>query len=226
MMETVKPASIQSLLGLHPSSQALTDYVAFLASVTPTTNATAPQVKSYPDAVYLNYPTLGLSFLLSPQSGYMPSTGLRYSQLDREKLILDSIDIYNLPPSIPSRDRSDPIATHCAELAFSTFVALPLELSLALGIKDKEGNVLARSPNFVVKPDTTGKDFVATLREPDRKGGGSGPSSGSIGIWCEWSSDGIMVEFGGKEAIGPQAWDRGKDAVWKVLTVFAPDGRK
>ncbi|KAG1908249.1 uncharacterized protein F5891DRAFT_1124102 [Suillus fuscotomentosus] len=69
---------------------------------------------------------------------------------------------------------------------------------------------------------SNGKDFVSCLGEPDRKGGGAGPSSGSIGIWCEWLKHGIMVEFGGDEARGPQAWERGKDAIWRVITVFPP----
>jgi len=68
----------------------------------------------------------------------------------------------------------------------------------------------------------TGKDFVAALGEPDRKGGGSGPSSGSIGIWVEWTRDGLMVEFGGDDSRGPQAWERGKDALWRVISVFSP----
>lgn len=68
-----------------------------------------------------------------------------------------------------------------------------------------------------ITKDMDGKKFVAALGEPDRKGGGTGPSSGSINIWCEWSKVGIHVEL---EASGPQAWEHGKDAVWKVLTVF------
>jgi len=66
-----------------------------------------------------------------------------------------------------------------------------------------------------------GKEFIALLGEPNRKGGGAGPSSGSIGIWVEWTRDGLMVEFGGEESRGPQAWERGKDAPWKVISIFA-----
>ena len=66
------------------------------------------------------------------------------------------------------------------------------------------------------------QELVSVLGEPDRKGGGAGPSTGSIGIWCEWSKDGLMIEFGGDDARGPGAWERGKDAVWKVITLFQP----
>jgi len=34
-----------------------------------------------------------------------------------------------------------------------------------------------------------------------------------------------MVEFGGDESRGPQAWEKGKDAVWKVISIFpSPSG--
>jgi hypothetical protein len=70
-----------------------------------------------------------------------------------------------------------------------------------------------------VSAETIGKDFVAELGEPDRKGGGAGPYS--INIWCEWTKEGVMVEFG-DHARGPQAWDKGKDANWKVISFYPP----
>ncbi len=70
-----------------------------------------------------------------------------------------------------------------------------------------------------VSTDTTAVEFVRILGEPSRKGGGPGTSSG-ISIWCEWGHLGLMVEFGGKDAIGPLAWDTGKDAPWKVISIF------
>ncbi|KAF8349762.1 hypothetical protein F5887DRAFT_398728 [Amanita rubescens] len=199
--------TIQSLLGLHLSSSILSDYIASL-------NATTPNVKAFSDAVYLNYFPLGLSLLFTPQSGYKPKPNSDMSDLDQDNLVLESIDIYNAPPT-----------SRRAEPAFSTFASLPLSLSLVAEAKDNDGKVVIRPTTLIVKPESTGKDFVGTLHEPDRKGGGAGPSSGSIGIWCEWSNDGIMVEFGGEGARGPQAWERGKDATWKVLTLFIPGRR-
>jgi hypothetical protein len=210
---------IQSLLGLSLSSPILSDYIAQLTSCISSSDATVPNVKSFSDAVYLNYFPLGLSLLFAPQSGYKPAAGSDLSELNQDDLILESIDIYNAPPAQPA---SNPAPLRRAELAFSTFALLPLTLSLAAEAKDK---ATSRPTTLLVKPELTGKDFVETLREPDRKGGGSGPSSGSIGIWCEWSNDGFMVEFGGNEARGPQAWDRGKDATWRVLTLFTPGSR-
>lgn len=210
---------VKSLIGLHPASEELHRFIASLSSLATTESPSVPEVKSYPDAVYFNYHALGLSLLFSPLSDYKPKTGLAFSELSKDRLVLDSIDIYNTPkPSIP---RTKGTSSRIAELAFSSFPLSPLVLTVGEKAKDKEGNAQDRPPQLEITSETTGKDFVQCLGEPDRKGGGAGPSSGSIGIWCEWSKDGIMVEFGGDEAKGPQAWERGKDAVWKVVTLFS-----
>ena len=212
--------NIQDLLGLNPLSQALSDYIAFLTTKASLNQPTPPEVKSYPDTVYLNFFAIGLSLQFTPKDGYKPTSGLKQSDLKNEKLALDSIYIYNVPAK-KSDVQSKGTSSRAAELAFSNFPVSPLLLNINPEIKDKDGKTIARPPKLDVHPDSSGKDFVQTLGEPDRKGGGAGPSSGSIGIWCEWSKDGIMVEFGGDEAKGPQAWERGKDAVWKIITVFA-----
>lgn len=214
--------NLRDLIGLQPSSEALAQYLAFLSASLTAPDARNSQVKSYPDAVYFNYHALGLSLLFSPTPGYKPTIGTQLSQLKNDQLILSSIDIYNIPKHASSDPRSKGVSSRIAELAFSTFPLPSVALSLVNEVTDKDGKVQIRPAQLVVDPETTGKAFVECLGEPDRKGGGAGPSSGSIGIWCEWSKDGIMVEFGGDEAKGPQAWERGKDAVWKVITLFAP----
>ena len=208
--------TLRDLLGLHPSSPELTQHLSLLSTPTPT-----PQIKSYPGAVYFNYFSLGLSFLFSPQDGYKLTTGLELHELDNNKLVLESIYIYNIPPKNTSHPRSKG-ASHTAETAYATYPDLPLALVFITDVSDEEGKRIPRPPKLDVLADTSGKDFVQALGEPDRKGGGAGPSSGSIGIWCEWSKDGIMVEFGGDEAKGPQAWERGKEAIWKIITIFSP----
>ena len=113
--------------------------------------------------------------------------------MDGDKLQLKSIDIYN--------NRSEDSGKRDS---FKAFSLLPLSISTSNGI------VLA------ITDSTTGKQIVEVFGEPARKGGGDGPSSGSIDIWCEWP--GFMVEFGQR---GPQAWERGKNASWKVITIFS-----
>ncbi|KAJ6604509.1 hypothetical protein DFH09DRAFT_1257294 [Mycena vulgaris] len=210
---------VRSLLGVHPASGALADYISSLA-----TAVVEPEVKSYSDAVYFNYYTLGLSLLFSPKNGYKPTTGLTRTALRDTDLVLTGLDFYNIPKPAPSDPKTKGTSARKAELAFSTYPGTPLTLTLAVDATDKDGKALARPEQLTVDAETTGKDFVACLGEPARKGGGAGPSSGSIGIWCEWTADGVMVEFGGDEAKGPQAWERGKDAGWRVITVFPVEG--
>lgn len=213
-------ASITTLLGAGPASAGLRDFIASLSSQAGCPQAVEPEVKSYSDAVYLNYYTIGLSLLFAPQNGYKPTTGLKLADLAADKLLLDSIYVYNIPQQ--SAERTKGTSARAAERAYATYPAFPLALPIKPDAKDKDGKPLTRPDRLDVGASTSGKEFVHALGEPDRKGGGAGPSSGSIGIWCEWSKDGVMVEFGGDEAKGPQAWERGKDAVWKIVTVFSP----
>jgi hypothetical protein len=213
------PSGLHDLLGSHPSSQKLQAWLSSLCASAGAADASlAPEVKAYPDAVYCNYHRLGLSILFSPQGSYKPKTAVKLADLKDDALVLDSIDFYNVPAPSTSASAAAVSKPSSAAQTYETFVALPLSFSLSPGVVGEE----PRPEALVVTATSTGKDFVSTLGEPDRKGGGAGPSSGSIGIWCEFSKDGLMVEFGGDGARGPQAWEKGKDAPWKVLTVFAP----
>ncbi|GBE78258.1 hypothetical protein BKA93DRAFT_793842, partial [Sparassis latifolia] len=207
--------NVKELLGLHPSSSQLQSHISSLVVQTPASDVTIPEVKSYPDAVYFNYYSLGLSLLFKPINGYKTKTGLKVEDLKNDDLVVDGVDIYNLPkPNTGSASGTSKLK--------STYSTFPLSVILSLSQSSSEGSEL-RPSHIEVKLTTTGKEFVECMGEPERKGGGAGPSSGSIGIWCEWSKDGVMVEFGGDESRGPQAWERGKDAVWKVITVFQPN---
>ena len=200
---------VTQLLGLHPTSTQLSEFISTAAALA-LSSQTSPEVKTYPDSVYFTYYSLGLSLLLKPIDGYTPKSGLSLGDLNYEKLVVDGIDIYNVPGDQKSSRKSKP--------AYSSYPVETLELKLSQ-TEDKDK---PRPATMTVKATTTGKDFVSCMGEPDRKGGGAGPSSGSIGIWCEWSRDGVMVEFGGDESRGPQAWERGKDALWKVISIFPP----
>ena len=195
-------SDIRDLFGHSPGSPDLAAYLSTLSSP-----AVAPEVKTYPDAVYFNYYSLGLSLLFIPIEGYRPQPGVT---LQEAFLVLDGIDIYNDVFALKPDDK-----TNSRSPAYSPYPITPIALTVTP--ETKEGT--PRSSALSVTRNMTGKEFVAALGEPDRKGGGSGPSSGNIGIWVEWTGDGLMVEFGGDDSRGPQAWDRGKDAPWRVISI-------
>ena len=201
--------NIRQLLGRSPSSQDLTAYLSALSS----SQSVFPEIKSYPDAVYFNYYAFGLSLLFVPINGYKPQSTASRQDLQDAHLILDGVDIYN---SVLAKAPDG--KTESQSSTYSSYPITPITITVSP--ETKEGT--PRSSILNITHSMVGKEFVTALGEPDRKGGGSGPSSGSIGIWVEWTRDGLMVEFGGDDSRGPQAWERGKDAPWKVISVFSP----
>jgi len=235
-----------ALLGRSPLDPLLRDLLVALTDGIGVTNAMHPEVKSYRDCVYFNYFDLGLSLQFVPIGGYALAQGLQLEALDLIRLALDTIDIYNVPSSDPANTRAKSKASHyksyprlpmLVEFSHKDKSAGP---SNSVTVAPEPAAVARENLDKVSAPEltditepanpqpvsvsldahTTGKDIVARLGEPDRKGGGSGPTAGSIGIWCEWSKLGAMVEFGGDEARGPQAWERGREAIWSSLTLF------
>lgn len=202
--------NVRDLLGQSPSSPILATYLSSLSSHVP-----IPEIKSYPDVVYFNYYSLGLSLLFIPINGYTPSAVSQ--DLQDTLLVLDGIDIYNNLCA----DNSD-ANTASRSPAYSSYPITPIVLTVLPETKERT----PRPSGLAITRNMTGKEFVAALGEPDRKGGGSGPSSGSIGIWVDWTRDGLMVEFGGDDSRGPQAWERGKDAPWRVVSVFSCKGNQ
>lgn len=196
---------ISQLFGLHPSSDRITSFLTSISALANISSVT-PEVKAYSDAVYFNYFPLGLSLLFKPAKGYKPKTGLQRTELNENLLVLDGVDIYNPSKTDITKTKN--------KLLYSRYPVDAIALSLVSTPEHP------RAEFITITPTTTGKEFVEAMGEPERKGGGAGPSSGSIGIWCEWTKDGVLIEFGGDESRGPQAWERGKDAVWKVITFF------
>jgi hypothetical protein len=125
---------------------------------------------------------------------------LEYIQDSAGGLALDAIHVYNRH----EKHKND-------VTSFSSYPGMPIVLHAG-----------GSSSPLEASPSTTAKDFVQALGEPSKKGGGTGLGSGSINIWCEWNSCGVMVEFGGPESRGHDAWDRGREAIWKELTLFKP----
>jgi hypothetical protein len=199
-------SNLRDLLGHSPSSHQLTQYLSTLS-----TTATSPEIKSYPDAVYFNYYSIGLSLLFVPVNGYKPRSDASRQDLLDTHLVLDGVDVYN---SASSNNLSGETGHRSA---YSPYPITPIVIAIS---HETSGDTTG--PSFLnITQDLVGKEIVALLGEPDRKGGGSGPSSGSIGIWVEWTRHGLMVEFGGEDSRGPLAWERGKDAPWKVISIFS-----
>jgi len=196
--------SVLELLGCSINSKALDSFIHDVHGDSP--QDPKADVKAYSDCAYVNYFDLGLSFVFVTGDGsrIAPQGAI----LDNELLVLDRIDFYNMGSSTTNLSSK--------EQPYSTYPRLPITIPL----KGRSIEETQQPSNLVLEELTTGKDILATLGEPDRKGGGAGPSHGSIGIWCEWSKGGIMIEFGGPDSRGPHAWEKGKDAVWKVLTLF------
>jgi hypothetical protein len=214
---------MQDLLGQSADSETL---AAFINQISAKNIPSERAVKVYKDGAYFNYHALGLSlhFISRPGSAYKVLANTPESDLILRDLVLDGIDLYNASESKGGRT---------ANATFRPFPGLPLELKLAnpaSGDSDTATSSAHSSPassalasSITVISDMSGKDLVSVLGEPLRKGGGGGPSAGSIAIWCDWPQYGIMVEFGGPEAIGPKAWESGKDAKWAILSVYRPN---
>lgn len=200
------------LLGLPPTSPALVAYLEQIARLTNSGQVSAPDIKSYPDALYKNYYALGLSLMFVDKDG---SKSIKNIDPQSDKLVFESIDIYNAESE---KEKDDPKGEAASSPAhnYASYPAPLLGLSLSPSIDASK----PRPKELTLTTSSTGKDIVRALGEPNRKGGGAGPSSGSINVWCEWVGDGIMIEFGGPNARGPQAWERGKDAKWRILTLF------
>ncbi|KEI39903.1 uncharacterized protein L969DRAFT_86499 [Mixia osmundae IAM 14324] len=147
-------------------------------------------IKVYRDGVYINHYALGFSLFFEPVKGYQLQTRMPSSDVDYAQLQLASLDIYN-----PSKDSK--------KVKFGTFTGLPLRVTAGIELAS----------------DTTGKQIVKALGEPDRKGGGAGPQGASMGVWIEYTSLGLMLEF---SSSGLGSWDTAATQAWSVATLFPP----
>lgn len=171
-------------------------------------------VKAYSDAVYFNLYDVGISLVFSPAKGYKVKTGAQRTELNESLLTLSSVDVYNHeatlePPASKLRasefSNSAPTTTPARQAKYKALPRYPIRVDY---INSDEQRACLK-----VTPGSVGKDFVEKLGEPERKGGGHG----SLGIWTEWTSNGLMVEFA---SAGLQAWDKGGEATWRTLTFF------
>ena len=92
-MSSIDPSTDpRSLLGLSPTSNQLSCYMKNLAELKGLSDTLVPEIKAYPDAIYMNHYTLGLSLMFVARDG---SKNIKKEDVDSDKLVLDSIDIYN-----------------------------------------------------------------------------------------------------------------------------------
>ena len=194
-------STLQGFLGLAPSSPTIQAYLAQLSPSSPLD----PEIKTYADVMYVNYHALGISFCCVPAGG-----GARIDQgAGRDGVLVESIDLYNPRPTA-GQGRS-------RKRAWSVFKGLPLVLE---GV---EGQVMR------LEEGTRGRDIVAALGEPSRKGGGTG----WVDVWLEYANVGVVLDLQdprGDEIVSEaeQAkgiggmWDRAGRWVWSSVKVFKP----
>lgn len=107
---------------------------------------------------------------------------------------------------------------------WTCFTNLPLQVQAT----QSDGSSLTAT----ITRDSTGKDLVSILGEPQRKGGGAGGRSGPA-AWMEWSfqiampssSQGrnvkLQIELAGASARGVDRWnpERAGACKWEVITI-------
>ncbi|WVF67054.1 hypothetical protein IAT40_001798 [Kwoniella sp. CBS 6097] len=174
-MSSLNLASFAPLFGLPPSSPEITAFLSTMISTSSSASSAAPlpepEIKTYPDAVYHNYYSLGLSLFFDPSK----NNGL------------DSVDIFNPSPyPKPSMPGRKPEPTYAPPPQVS--MDFPTDtLSLPPLKKGEESKSIPRPTYFSLDAETTGRQFVSCLGEPSRKGSG-----GWTGVWLEWSAVGLV----------------------------------
>jgi hypothetical protein len=180
----------------------------------PAADAGVPQLKSYPDSVYFNYFSLGLSLLFRPQNGYKPKAGLSERELENENLVLDSVDIYNTPKVEPSYGEA--ASKRSTELVFSQ------------GQRKAQAarpSLQRRRPDYPMVPSFA----LRQLRRggnPDRVGG---PRAGAVIPVRHGLVDVVesrAPQVGGGKGEGELTWGTGDDQLKGTFTIAAtPDGK-
>lgn len=208
------------LLGLSPASARLATALSSLASAAALPATPTPQVKAYSDCVYFNYHPLGISLVYHPSTpAYKPKTGTPLEDLELNRLRLAQVDVYNHETGQEERSTSDeassskPRPPSALKPTYAVFPSYPLLLRLPAPTSATESPTTPATKHSPLLPTTVGVALVSTLGEPDRKGGGVG----SIGVWTEWTSEGVMVEWASS---GLQAWDKGASSVWRCVSLF------
>ncbi|GAA5991554.1 hypothetical protein JCM5350_002612 [Sporobolomyces pararoseus] len=197
------------LLGLSPTAPELSKLLSSLFPSSSSPSLATPSIASYPDIVYLSYHSLGLSLSFEPTiSSYKPKYKLTsLDQLECDKLYCVGIDIYNHEQEEQDAESQKKKQTTSKTSTAKEYDQFPLYPIL---LPPPSSNPTP----FPLTPTTTGKELVAVYGEPTRKGGGD---TKGMGIWTEWTKEGIMIEW---KSSGLGAWDKGGESKWRVLSLF------
>lgn len=220
--------ALRTLIGAPPHTQDIDACLSRLPSSPPSASSTPtlqlpaipqPEIKVYPDALYINYHSLGISFCCLP---LRKDVRLQAGAWTAEDVRIDSIDLYNprLKPHGATEGRRRPRGPE-----WQKFVGLPLDIPLPAS----DGN---ESTTFPLEATTTGKTLVSVLGEPSRKGGGIG----WVDVWLEWqlpNMNGIGIHISledphGDEVVNEEeqrrglggVWDRAGNWVWGVCKLY------
>ncbi|BGO98157.1 hypothetical protein NBRC10513v2_001319 [Rhodotorula toruloides] len=194
---TAQETSLAPLFALSPASP---DFTAFLGTLSSSSRPPEPEVKAYPDIVYLNYYSLGLSISLEPREGFKPGRDLQWEQVYGEagkgRLEVTCVDVYNHTAVEKSDKPARPSKT---APTYSPFPSFPLLIP----------HPSKSDSPFSLTPATTGSELVSAFGEPTRKGGGA--SGTSLGVWTEWEGK-VMLEWASS---GLGAWEKGGESRWR-----------
>lgn len=164
-------SDLRSVLACTPKDPRFSDFLAAQLGISDALSQVAP--KAFSDCVYFSWPSSGVSFVFDCVAPYKPRTGpTSLAELQLDSLRLSAIDLYHQAPpdasSPPSKGRSKAKTTSSSSTTVFSTCAKVLPLSF-------DGSSLSLST------ETTAKDMVEALGEPDAKGGGS-----VVPIWLEW----------------------------------------
>ncbi|KAJ9125698.1 hypothetical protein QFC22_000661 [Naganishia vaughanmartiniae] len=206
-----------SRLVCPPSSSSTPSTATSTAPSQPTTIPN-PEIKVYPDALYINYHSLGISFCCLP---VQVGVRLQAGSWKAEEVRIDSIDLYNprpKPQGLPDGRR------RARGPEWKKFTGLPMDMPTK-GIDEE-------STTFPLTATTTGKALVSALGEPSRKGGGIG----WVDVWLEWelsSMSGIGIHVSLEDPRGDEevdeeqqrrglggVWDRAGHWIWGVCKLY------
>ncbi|GAA5911183.1 hypothetical protein JCM8208_005751 [Rhodotorula glutinis] len=239
---THEGTDLHALLGLSPSSPQLAAFLSHLEARS-SGPPPPPEVKAYSDIVYLNYRHIGLSLSFEPLPPFRPSSSSTLDHLRRQgdqgRLTCSGVDLYNhddtaraRPPDDKKKaprqrpeDRWEPFPAYPVLLpssSSSSTSATPSSTTSEPPTANADAPPATVAPTaplpFPLEPSTTGAALLAHLGEPTRKGGGSSSTPG-VGIWTEWTPQGLMVEWASS---GLGAWEKGGESTWRCVSVFEP----